>query len=195
MYKATRRSFLVAAILALGAGQSSAALVLDGIFPGPGGNFSIDMTLTNAATSTTDLVSFSLDGSTAYAFPILWDDAGTPVDPPGATSTIVGVDTQVLGVSFADSPNGFNPGEAFSLLLMDPDGDPGPAGVSIGEMAGITLTALGRDGSIFTGVFVLDAQENLVLRQSVVPEPASVLTALVGALIPAGLAWRRGKSA
>ena len=116
----------------------------------------IGMNLFNDAASTADVVTIAIDGSTNDAFPILWDSAGHGFDPPGATSVISGVDTQLLTIDFLDAPDGFNPGETFTLQGMDPDGDPGPTGVLTIEMVGVRVTFLFEDGSSWVGEFVDD---------------------------------------
>ena len=140
-----------------------------GVLPGPDRSFAIDMDLTNDAASTSDVVSIILDGSTNDAFPILWCTIGSVFSPPGATTTAGGVGTQTVTFNFMDAPDGFNPGETLSLVGIDPDGDPGPVGVSIGEMIGVEVTFVYEDGCVYRGVFVDDPRPGAGLVLARVP--------------------------
>jgi hypothetical protein len=152
-----RAFFLGTVLVVLGSATMAGAVNIGGgVTTGPDNSFSINFTFSNDAGSTSDVTSILLDGSTGSSFPILWDDPGTPGGPPGATVGFAGVDTQLLTISFFDSPDGFNPGESFSLNNVDPDGDPGPASVTIGELEGVEVTFSFEDGSELRGVFVDD---------------------------------------
>lgn len=180
------------AALAFAGGEAKAVGLGGGFTSGPDSSFfPIDLTFTNDIASTLDIVSILIDGSTADAFPILWDSPGSTTNPAGATSTFSGIDTQFLQIDFLDSPDGFNPGETFTLSEVDPDADPGPIGVSIADLTGVTVTYTFEDLSTWIGEFVDDPAPNagLVLQQiggdpgSSVPEPASTVGLLaVGAL-------------
>jgi hypothetical protein len=152
-----RAFFLGTVLVVLGAATMAGAVNIGGgVTSGPDNSFAIDFTFSNDAGSTSDVTSILLDGSTGSFFPILWDAPGFPVAPPGATVGFAGVDTQMLTINFADSPDGFNPGESFSLNFVDPDGDPGPDSVAIGDLAGVEVTFSFEDGSEWRGVFVDD---------------------------------------
>jgi hypothetical protein len=167
-----------------------AATIAGGFTSGPDSSFGINLTFLDGAESDSDIVSIDLDGSTALAFPILWDSAGSVSGPAGATVSIFGIDTQVLTIDFADAPDGFNPGESFSLNGMDPDGDPGPLGVTIGEMIGVQAIFSFRNGDSAAYVFVDDPQDGAGLKLAAVPIPAAVW--LFGSAL-AGLGWLRRK--
>jgi MYXO-CTERM domain-containing protein len=178
-------TLFLAAVLPATAG----AVGIAGAFvEGPWDGWVISITLTDDVLSSEDLVSAAIDGSTATGFPILWDSAGRRSDPDGATSSIAGENTQLLEISFSDSPDGFNPGESFSLSSMDPDGDPGPSGVQVGDLAGVEIRFRFRDGSTLVGELVpdLDAGEGMVFQ--VIPEPQGAALVALGL---AALALRR----
>ena len=189
-----RPLILAVAILSFVFVNSASAGVITAVFFGPDSDFEIDLQVTNDPSSTSDIVSLVLDGGTATAFPVLWDDAGSAIDPAGATSGISGENSQKLTINFADSPDGFNPTDFFQLIGMDPDGDPGPAGVTVGQLIGVTLTATFRDHSVFVGRFVDDPSEagGLTLEGAQVPEPVSL--SLLGAGMAAFALRRRNRS-
>lgn len=152
------------------------AAIGTGSFAGPDDSFAINLTLGNSGVSTTNVTSITLNGNTAASFPILWDYAGSP--SIGGT-TISGEDTRILTIS------GLNlaPGASFQLLSMDPDGDPSPAGVEVGQLIGVTATFTFADQSTWEGVFVDDPARGagIVLEPSQVPEPSTYAMMLCGA--------------
>ena len=119
--------FALAGMLSLG--SAHATPMAGGVTSGPDSSFfPINMTFTNNSTSGESITNVVMDGSTATAFPILWDFVGiVTVDPGIVTGGISGEDTQVLtffGIT------GWTPGLSYFLEFVDPDGDPGPEGVS-----------------------------------------------------------------
>jgi len=177
------------------AGTGLAAGTGAGSLAGPDDSFTIDMTLANSAASTSNVLSILIDGSTASLFPVLWDDAGTPVGPPGAGVSFSGVDTEFLAVNFSDAPDGFNPGESMTLLGMDPDGVPNPVGVLVSELAGVQVTFNFADQSVWKGVFVddpaLGAGLVLVPFGGVVPAPGALVLGGIGLSLVGWLRRRR----
>jgi hypothetical protein len=165
-----------------------AANVGTGFTSGPDDSFSINMTLGNSAGSTSDIINISINGSTATAFPILWDAAGTLTNTTGSTATISGENTQVLNIAFTA---GFGAGESISLSGMDPDGVPSPASVTIGQMAGVTVTFTFADRSIWQGVFVDDPAVGAGLKLAAVPEPSTWLMMATGLLLLGGSRWMK----
>jgi len=192
------KAFVVSAFLLALPVTALAIPVAGGFTSGPDSSFSINFTFLNDASSTEDITSIVLDGSTGTAFPILWDSLGTAVGPAGATVAFAGEDTQVGTITFGDAPDGFNPGESFALNGVDPDGDPGPVSVTIGQLAGVQVTFNFRDGSSLLTEFVDDPADRagLVLApvgSAPIPEPGAALVFGAGALLMAGQLKRRSR--
>lgn len=177
------------AAVALSAGAAHASLI--GNTSGPDDSFSINFSFENTGA---DLLSLSIDGSTADAGNIIWDSIGIP----GGTATLsssAGENTNVM--SFAFTLGNFIAGDTFTLSNIDPDFSPGAASVRIGELAGVTVSASFADKSTFLGTFVDDptVRAGLILRETgVIPLPAGLPLMLAG-LGALGIASRRRKAA
>jgi len=174
---------------------AQAAPVVSGNTSGPDGSFSINMFFANDATSTVDITSMSINGGTALAFPMLWDEVGTPGGTATLGGAILGEDTQVLAISFS----AFAPGATFQLTGMDPDGDPSPPhplSVTIGELTGVTVTFGFSDGSSAAYRFVDDPapEAGLVLAPAGDAVPAPATLALLGAGLLGLTAMRRQRA-
>ncbi|MCC5665704.1 PEP-CTERM sorting domain-containing protein [Nostoc sp. CHAB 5784] len=167
-----------------------------GITSGPDDSFYIDFTLFDEVLSTSDVVSITLNGSTASTFPLVWEDVVNEIPPPGASVSISGQNTQLLAFNFTPTSDGFNPGESFSFSV-DPDTVDDPdAGITIQQLIGTQVNFNFADSSSFLGVFVDNPAPNagLVLRPRTVPESASSLSMVFGAL-GVGLVLKRKQKA
>lgn len=170
-----------------------AAAIGGGWTSGPNSSFSINFTFENVVGSTSDIVGIQINGATAGGGTIIWDSVGSVTDPAGASSIIGGVDTALLNISFTDNPDGFNPGEQFSLSGIDPDWEGAPSsGITIGDIIGVQVLFLFEDASQLLYAFVDDPEEGagLVLEAvnpSAVPIPAAVWLLGSGLLGLAGL--------
>ena len=158
---------------------SAQALSL-GYVSGPDWSETIDVTFVND--SDQDIVMLTMDGSTATAYPLVWSDPGTVTAPPGSLPLAHGLGTSLLTVGFLTTPDGWNPGETFSLLGLDVDGDPGPATHRVSDLVGVEVAFTFRDSSTYTGYFVDDPNGGLLLtggggssttRPTPAPEPTS----------------------
>jgi hypothetical protein len=181
----SQRRILLSCLLAistLGLAQGALAIgIVTGVVDAPADGFNpINITFTNDPFSTEDIIALALDGSTSVTAPIIWDSAGSVVAPVGASILIGGEDTTLLTVTFADDPDGFNPGEFFALNGMDPDFQGGEPSVMFSELVGVTVTVTFRDNSTFQGVFTLEDPEDLSKGLTLTPEPSTVLLLLAG---------------
>ncbi len=167
-------------ISSLGLAQGARAIgIVTGVVDGPADGVTINITFTNDSFSTEDIIELALDGSTSVTAPIIWNSAGSVVAPVGASVLIGGEDTTLLTVTFADDPDGFNPGEFFALNGVDPDFESEPS-VMVLELVGVTVTVTFRDNSTFQGVFTLEDPEDLSKGLTLTPEPSTVLLLLAG---------------
>lgn len=178
---------LGAALLLAATHGAHATPLLDGVTSGPDSDFSINLTFSNLSTAGEIITSLFLDGSTATAYPVLWDSIGTL---SGQTATVSGLDTQLVDFSFTSS---WDPTESFSLSGMDPDGDPGPVGLTIGELAGVTVGATFSTGATARYRFVDDPAEGAGLRLAAVSVAEPGALALLGIGLAGFAAARRGK--
>jgi hypothetical protein len=171
--------------LVLASGEAQAIGIGGGMTSGPDDSFDIDLFLVNEPLSTSSVTSININGSTATAFPLVWDELFDVTPPPGASVLIAGEDTQLLSFNFTSNPDGFNPGETFSFGV-DPDTVDDPsAGIIISDLIGVEVTFNFEDLSKFVGVFVNDPipGAGLVLQEVAqqpspgksVPEPTSIL--------------------
>jgi hypothetical protein len=180
---------LVFAVLALCAATSVQAMpILSGVTSGPDDSFSINFDYTNDSTSGETITQLVMDGSTGTAFPILWDSIGTL---SGQTAFVSGVDTQIVTFDFTSS---WDPTEIFSLSAVDPDGDPGPVSVTIGQLIGVSVGVTFDSGASLLYAFVDDPEQGagLVLEQISVPEPGTLGLLGIGL---AGIGFARKKKA
>lgn len=163
------------AIAAMSSSVAFATPMLGGVTSGPDTSFSINFDYLNASTSDV-ITSLYMDGSTATAFPILWDSIGTL---SGQTANVTGVDSQLVNFDFTSS---WDAGESFALSSVDPDGVPSPASVSIAQLLGVQVGVEFASGASLLYAFVDDAAPGagLTLEQisTSVPEPGSL--ALIG---------------
>ena len=146
---------------------------------GPADGFTINITFTNDPFSTEDIIALALDGSTSVTAPIIWDNDGHVVAPPGASVLIGGEETTLLTVTFGDDPSGFNPGEFFALNGLEPEFE-SEESVMVLDLVGVTVTVTFRDDSTFQGVFVLEDPEDLSKGLILAPEPSTVALLLAG---------------
>jgi MYXO-CTERM domain-containing protein len=116
-----------------------------------------------------------------------------PIDPSGASSSIQGEGTRVLGIGFADlgvSSPGFDGGEGFTLLDVDADGvPPGGPSVQVADLLGVTVIYTFQDRSQpgapefdVTGFFAEDPEHPGQLSFTPVPEPAGASLLALGLL-------------
>lgn len=159
---------------ALWATTAQAVPILSGDTTGPDSSFSINFSYSNDSTAGETIVSMFMDGSTAFAFPIMWDSIGIL---GGQTAVVGGVDTQLVTFDFTSS---WDPSEIFTLSAVDPDGDPGPAGVSIGELAGVQVGAVFSSGATALYQFVDDPAPDAGVTLARIPEPISLLLFGIG---------------
>lgn len=172
--------------LVLASGEAQAVGIGGGMTGGPDNSFAIDLFLVDEPLSTSSVTSIDINGSTATAFPLVWDSVFNLTLPPGASVLIAGEDTQLLSFNFTSNPDGFNPGESFSFGV-DPDTVDDPsAGIIVSDLIGVEVTFNFADLSRFVGVFVNDPSPDagLVLQEVVqqpdpgisIPEPTSILS-------------------
>jgi hypothetical protein len=159
---------------------TSLASIGGGFTSGPDDSVDIDFFFENSSLSTSDVTSLSIDGSTADAYTVIWDDYWGLIAPAGATVNVTGLDTSLLTLTFIDNPDGFNPGESMKIEL-DPDkiGDPS-FGAIISDMIGVEVLFDFRDGSSWLGTFVDDPDPGAGLI--LVPEPVTVVLLGIGCL-------------
>jgi hypothetical protein len=176
-------SLAIAAILAATAATTAhAAPVIGGSILGPDDSATIVLRIQNLPSSTVAIKSVRLDGTTADAFPLIWDGLGPSSGPdPFGQITFLDEDTSVLTILFNSS---FDPGEVFELGPMDVDGGPTPADVLVSQLLGVEVLFTFSDNTTALYHFVddMDAGRGLILapiNPTVdVPEPAAL--ALLG---------------
>lgn len=189
----TRRTTLGVVIgLGLSFATSIPALAVGiggGMTNGPDDSFNINLNIFNDARSTSDLAGITIDGSTAKAFPLVWDSVLDVSPPPGASVSTLGEDTQLLSFNFTPAPDGFNPGESLSFSV-DPDTIDDPsAGITIRQLIGVQVMFNFTDSSSSLGTFVDNPAPGAGLV--VVPEPSSVLGTLAFGAFGAGWMLKR----
>jgi hypothetical protein len=168
----------------------NAGVIGDGIVYGPIDGLSIDMVLGHGLGSSADIERISIDGSAALGYPLIWQSAGFAIDPPGSMSTISGEGTHLLVLDYAPA---FTIQDFVLLMGMNPDGEPGPIDVKVGDLVGVRVAFGGKDGSTWVGRFVADSAPGggLLLAEipasSEVPEPGSASLFFVGAAISAAV--------
>ena len=168
-------------ISSLGLAQGARAIgIVTGVVDGPAESFTINITFTNDSFSTEDIIALALDGSTSVTAPIIWDETGDVVAPPGASVSIGGEETTLLTVTFGDDPSGFNPGEFFALNGVEAEFESEHMPVMVLDLVGVTVTVTFRDSSMHQGVFVLEDPEDLSKGLTLAPEPSTVLLLLAG---------------
>lgn len=178
-----RNVLAVAALASISMAAPARAGTGGGAFAGPDDSFQIDLTLRNQSLAGIMVTSIQLDGDFADAFPILWDDSGASGGSASAALTsITGIDTHQMVMNFSA---GFDPGETFTLTSVDPDGDPGSAGVTVSQLIGVRATFRFSDRSAWTGEFVDDSKpgQGIFLRE--VPAPGALSLAACSGLTAA----------
>ena len=177
------KSLVFTSAVALTLSVSAASASLLGSTSGPDSSYSIAMFFEN--TRAANLTSLTIDGSTASAGSILWDSIGTTAGSAGAASTI-GEDSTKVTLTYAAGD--FASGDTLALFSVDPDFASGPTGVTIGEMAGVSILATFDDASTYSGIFVDDPADGagLVLKDLSAPS-ATVPLPAGGALLLSAL--------
>jgi hypothetical protein len=190
-----RTLLATAAVVALSAGTAQASLMgftddtTNGALP-------INFFFSNSGA---DLLTLSIDGSTAVGGNVIWDY--TQVVPTiGGSATLEsseGENTNLL--SFTFGVDGFSSGDDFSLSILDPDFSPGAATVPLVDLIGVTVSATFADASSFIGSFIdnpnSDGDSLIVSGETIgaVPLPAGLSLMLAG-LGAFGIASRRRKA-
>jgi hypothetical protein len=149
---------------------------------GPSGSLTIDITFSNEALSTSDIVEIVLNGVLPSSPDVLWDDTGLVIDPPGADSTIAGEGTNVLTVTFTDNFSGFNPDELFRMFGVKPLSDPGGSALTVADLVGVGVEFTFEDTSRMIGTLELENPGNAAsgLHFVLVPEPATAILLVCG---------------
>jgi hypothetical protein len=185
---------LVAAALGVAtAAPASAAALVSGSVTGPDNGTTIVINIANDASSTVTIKSIRFDGTTANAFPLIWDGVG-PSSGPNSFAQLVFVDedTPVLTVEFISS---FDPGESFSMGPMDVDGGPTPVDVMVSQLLGVEVLFTFSDNSTALYEFIDDPAPGkglvLGLPTAAIPEPGTL--PLAGIAL-AGLVLARRRS-
>lgn len=168
--------------LALAATSASAAGIVSGSVGGPDSGFAIALSFSNALTSTLNVTSLTLDGSSAILPDLIWGDIVSFTAPAGATVSNSAVGFSLLTFTFGG--DGWNPGEGFGLSL-DPDTVSDPSfGATVSNLTKTRVTFNFSDASsqIFEFIDAPAPDAGLVLSRYVaaVPEPATWLSMVFG---------------
>ena len=170
---------------------SKAALI--GIVAGPLNSLTINMNFINVDAH--DILSLSLDGSTADAGPLVWNSVGVATGTASTPSPgVAGVGTQVVTFTFAPGDFQGYGMDSFNLWAVDPDFAGSPlSDVTIGDLAGVTVQAVFANPGAVTYQFRSLPGVGLQLSQVPLPAAAPLFAA---ALLSLGfVGWRRMQKA